>query len=209
MEQCAEPTPVEVAAVTLDGPLRPEDVAAYLDGRLSGEELERVESVLAESPEARRELVEASRLLATLPVRRSSLRRPMLVAGAAAAAVLALVAIPTILQDRGTERVSAERPARSDDVTGIRKVLPEDGAEVGPTGVRFLWGTVLGATYHLTITDTQGRTIWQTSTADTTLILPETVPLLGPTSYYWNVDALAPDGSSTTTGIHELRVRTK
>jgi hypothetical protein len=59
------------------------------------------------------------------------------------------------------------------------------------------------------LTDAQGRTVWQSSTSDTVLILPEAIPLNGPASYYWNVDALAPDGSSTTTGIREIRVRAK
>lgn len=210
MEQRAEATRGEVTAVIPDGPLPPEDVAAYLDGRLSGEELERVESVLAGSAEARAELVEASRLVATIPERQAQPKRQwVLVSAVAAAAVLALVMIPSLSQKPAIQQVATERRAAVDGGARIRTVAPEDGEVVGSAGVRFTWDAVPAATYQLTVTDAQGRTVWQAATTDTTLVLPGIAKLSGPASYYWNVDALASDGSSMTTGVREFKVTTR
>lgn len=210
MEQSTELAEGEVAAVSVDGPLSPEDVAAYLDGRLSGEEVERVESVLAGSAEARAELVEASRLIATIPERQTHPNRQWIVVSAVAvAAVLAVVMVPSLSQRPAVEQVATERPAAADAGARIRTVTPEDGAVVGSADVRFAWDAVPLATYQLTVTDARGRTVWQAATTDTTLVLPGTAKLSGPASYYWNVDALAPDGSSMTTGIREFKVTTR
>ncbi len=214
MEQSAEAVQTEVTTVSADGPLPPEDVAAYLDGRLSDEARERVESVLAGSAEARAELVEASRLIATIPVRQTQPKRPwVLVSAVAAAAVLALVMGPSLSQKPATQQIATERRAPVSPGSGIRTLSPEDGALIGWSGaradVRFTWAAVPGATYQLTVTDAEGRTVWQADTTDTTLVLPQTVELSGPASYYWNVDALAPDGSSATTGVREFRVPKK
>ena len=210
MEQSAELAEGEVAAVSVDGPLPPEDMAAYLDGRLSGEELERVESALAGSAEARAELVEASRLIAMIPERQAQPKRQwVLVSAVAAAAVLAVVMVPPLFQKPAIEQVATERRAAADAGAGIRTVAPEDGAVVGSVGVRFAWDAIPAATYQLTVTDAQGRTVWQAATTDTTLVLPGTTKLRGPASYYWNVDALAPDGSSMTTGVREFKILTR
>lgn len=210
MEQSGEPAKGEVTAVSADGPLPPEDVAAYLDGRLSGEELERVESVLAGNAEARAELVEASRLIATIAEGQTHRKRQwVFVSAVAVAAVLAVVMVPSLSQKPAIQQVATERRAAADAGARIRTVAPADGAVVGSAGVRFTWDAVSAATYELTVTDAQGRTIWQAATTDTTLVLPGTAKLSGPASYYWNVDALAPDGSSMTTGVREFKVDTR
>ena len=119
--------------------------------------------------------------------------------------MLAVVLVPSLSRKLPNEQVVTERRA-PDDGMRIRAMTPEDGMLVRSTDVRFVWGAVPAATYELTLTDAEGRTVWHAATTDTTLILPRTARLSGPASYYWNVDALAPDGSSLTTGIREFKV---
>jgi len=210
MEQSAELAPHEFRDVSLSGPLSPEELAAYLDGRLSGKELERVEVMLASSAEARAELMDVSRLVATIPERRKPVgRRWMFVSALAAAAVLAIVLVPSLTRTPSPPRVATERRVIDDEGSRIRVISPPEGPSVSAGDVRFVWDGVAGASYQFTLTDVDGRVVWQSSTDDTTLVLPGSVKLGAQRSYYWNVDALAANGSSVTTGVRELKVSAK
>ena len=213
MEQISVTQCDDSAAVNPDAPLPPEDIAAYLDGRLTGSDLQRVEAALARNPEARAELVDASRLVSSLPPAQRRARKQWVwasgSAAAAAAAVLLAVAVPSLTRGPATTPVKTERRATLPTGAALRTIGPADGALVAQADVQFGWTSLAGATYQLTVTDAEGATIWKKSTADTTATLPDSVTLVATRSYYWNVDALAPDGSSATTGIHEPKVADK
>jgi hypothetical protein len=190
--------------------LSAEELAAYIDGTLDKIERERVESVLASSPAARAELIEASRLVVTMPTKARSARRPWIVASVASAAAAVLLAIaPTLSRKQEIIPVWTERRVPVDDAAKISVIAPEEGAIVDASATRFSWHSVTGATYQLTVTDADGRAVWQNTTADTTLSLPPDVKLDASETYYWNVDALAADGSSTTTGVRSFKPAVK
>jgi hypothetical protein len=185
--------------------LSAEDIAAYLDGRLAPEDRARVEAVLAANPEARAELVEASRLIETMPDARKHTKRPWVLVSVAAAAAVFLFGIgPSLLRKPTTLPVATERQTTTTDNQEIRVVSPSEGAEVKPSQSRFTWNSVDGATYQITITDAEGRAVWQSTTSDTTASIPAGIKLREHATYYWNVDALAANGTSTTTGVHSF-----
>lgn len=190
--------------------LSAEDVAAYIDGRLSGADLERVEAFLAANPDARAELVEASRLVATVPQRKPQSRRTWVVGSAVVAAAAAiLIVLPLVSRRSQSLPVETERRSTADETARLRAVAPADAAPVSVDDARFVWNSVAGAQYKFTLTDANGAVVWETSTTDTVAVLPKDKRLSASNSYYWNVDALAEDGSSVTTGVRELRAVAK
>lgn len=185
------------------------DIAAYIDGRLSGADLERVEAFLAANPDARAELVEASRLVATVPQKKPQSRRAWLVGSTLAAAAALLVVVPLVNRQSQSLPVQTERRSTTDETGRLRAITPAEGAPVSMSDARFIWNSVPGAQYRFTLTDANGSVVWETSTADTVALLPKDKTLSASNSYYWNVDALAEDGSSVTTGVRELRAVVK
>jgi hypothetical protein len=85
-------------------------------------------------------------------------------------------------------------------------LAPAEGATVPGTAPLFVWSSVDGAAYRLTLTDERGDVVWTTERPDTTVAPPPSVRLLSGRTYYWSVDALLRDGRSTTTGFHGFRV---
>ena len=200
----------ELNAVSANGPLSPEDLAAYLDGRLNGQELERGESVLAGSPSAREELVDVSRMISTIPEPKPvSRRRWILPSLAAAAAAVVLVTVPSLSRKPVESKVESERRAVPDDDIRLRTLAPSDGATLNENLPMFLWNSLPGATYRLTVTTAEGETVWQTSTGDTAVSLPASTRISRGASYYWSVDALREDGSSATSGVREFKLPAK
>ena len=199
----------ELNAVSANGPLSPEDLAAYLDGRLNGQELERVESVLADSPSAREELVDVSRMISTIPERKPVLRRRWMLPSLAAAAAVVLVTVPSLSRKPVERKVESDRRAVPDDDIRLRTLAPSDGATLNEDLPMFLWSALPGATYRLTVTTAEGETVWQTSTGDTAVSLPASTRISRGASYYWSVDALREDGSSATSGVLEFKLTAK
>jgi hypothetical protein len=190
--------------------LSAEDVAAYIDGRLSGEDLERVETFLAANPAARAELVEASRLVATVPQGKPQSKRAWVVGSTLVAAAAALlIVVPLVNRQSQSPPVQTERRSATDETARLRAIAPADGAPLSVSDARFIWNSVPGAQYRFTLTDANGSVVWETSTTDTVALLPKEKTLNASNSYYWNVDALAEDGSSVTTGVRELKVVVK
>lgn len=184
-------------------PLSPEQVAAFLDGKLEGAELEQVESQLAANPAARQELIKSARIIATTPshgVKKWPRFYPLI--GLAAAAAIAIVVIRPDKTSISTTPVSTERRSIADEPDRILLVSPANSQRVTKRDEPFTWRAVPGATYRVVISDASGNTAFQTDTNDTTLIIPPSVRDDG--IYYWRVDALAPDGTSLTSGIHDF-----
>jgi hypothetical protein len=192
-------------AVIENDPLTPHEIAAFLEGRLEGDELSRVESYLADHPSARQEIIKASRIIQSAPerqVRRSRRFYPLI--GLAAAAAIALVFIRPGDMNQVQGPISTERRGVTDGPDQVVLVSPLDAGEIKDRALPLTWHSVSGATYTIVITDASGNVIVQTSTSDTSLVLPENVKADG--SYYWRVDANSPDGSSSTSGYHEFRL---
>lgn len=183
--------------------LSDELVTAWLDGELDVESRARVAAHLADCDRCREEIVAVRQLLVQqsateLPVQR---RRPIryLVGAAAAAAAVWFLLVPSV---RGPE--SRQRDGTNPDagaVPAVRVVAP--GGEVERAdGTTFTWRAVgRDAQYTLTLTDAAGALLWQISTPDTAIVLPDHVQLAADRAYFWTVDALLADGDAATSGL--------
>lgn len=194
-------------AVNEDDPLSEGEVAAYLDGRLEGAELARVEAHLADDPSARQEIIKAGRIIASAP-RRAEVRFRWLpaTAGLAAIAALALIAVKPLSNGRDAAAISSERRGSADQFEKINLITPTDGEHVGVAERSFVWRPIEGATYMLVISDRTGLTLLSMSTTDTLVEVSASLFKAGGGTYYWTVDALGPDGSSVTSGVREFVV---
>ena len=188
--------------------LTDDDIAAYLDRRLAGDDQDRIEEHLAWCSECRVQLTTVSAILR----RRPAARRRWVALGpaaAAAAAIILLVAIP----DRAP--VETGSPAHRDAPTAIAAPIP-----IGPEGIVqvaevFVWHRLERADrYRVTLFEISGGVLWRTETADTVAVLADTVGLSSGATYLWRVDArvgidrwvetelqqfsLEPDGNSPT-----------
>ena len=193
------------ATVLDEDGLTPHELAAFLDGRLAGEELARVESYLADHPSARQELIKASRITQSAPAREVKQPRRFypLIGLVAAAAIVLVLARPNEVNPVRSP-VSTERRGIGDEPEQIVVVSPMDAGEVKDRSQPLTWHALQGATYRVFIADASGNSVFMTSTSDTSLVLPETVR--AGATYYWSVDARTPDGSSSTSGYHEFRL---
>jgi mRNA-degrading endonuclease toxin of MazEF toxin-antitoxin module len=183
-----------------------EEVAAYLDNTLSDEECARVKAHLADCDICRREVVSVSKLLDHAP---RSRRRLIALSSVAAAAALAFLLVRPSPDSGLPGRVPVrgrDTPLAAEGVIGVRAISPI-GRESNSAAALFIWHpSGPGATYRLTLTDDRGGKVWVGSTSDTTLAIPKHAALLPNRSYHWYVDALLPDGSSTTTGVTSFQV---
>ncbi|HMA20168.1 MAG TPA: hypothetical protein VKO87_05165 [Gemmatimonadaceae bacterium] len=183
------------------------EIAAFLDGKLEGAELSRVQALLAADPDARQELIKASRIVASAPSARQS-KRSWIPAFAtlAAAAAIAIVFIPARNINRDAAPISAERRAPAEEAPKIQVVVPAEGSSVRNDEHPFRWRGVDGATYRVIVSDVSGNTVLQKNTTDTVLAIPESLLRNEGATYYFAVYALLPDGSSLGSGAHEFVV---
>lgn len=178
-------------------------VTAWLDGELADEERARVTGHLADCDRCREEIVAVRQLLAQqpatgLPVRRRRTIRYFVGTAAAAAAVWFLL-VPSV---RGPD--SRLRDGTSADAGAVPEVMVVapvgDGARAD--GTSFTWRAMgRDAQYTLTLTDAAGALLWQISTPDTAIVLPDHVRLEADRAYFWTVDALLADGDAATSGM--------
>jgi hypothetical protein len=153
---------------------------------------------LAGCPLCRAHLVELHALLADGAVARELARlaprdratdrrrtRWTIVAGAAAAAVLALVFVPPLVRNAGVD------PLR--DHPGVeRGAVPLLVSPRGEVTARpeFRWSPVPEATqYRITVFDVEGGLVWSVETADSSAALPPDAAMTPGTSYWWRVEA--------------------
>jgi anti-sigma factor RsiW len=159
--------------------LTADDAAAYVDGRLAAAERAAIDSHLAQCAECRLEIVEVTRLVRAAPQR----RRWIMLAPLAAAAVLVLFISPRRTDDSAP---LLREPA----VTTT--VAPTLSIPRGPVAVlrAMTWSSVPHADqYRVTLFDRDGSVAWRTQSADTTVLLPDTVRITRGVPYYWKVDA--------------------
>jgi hypothetical protein len=204
MEQLLPGAEQPVSAVMMpEEDISPEEMAAFIDDRLSGEERASVEARLARSPDLRAELIAATRIAAAVEAstpRRSSAWKATGLLAAAVAAVVIVAVIPNANRGYRPSAAPAERRVEAEDGGRVDLLAPVDAGAVPFASANFMWRSEGDASYRVTITDDTGATIWTTLTTDTTAALPASVRLRAGNHYYWYVDALRIDGSSITSG---------
>lgn len=182
------------------------EVAAFIDGTLADGDRERVETYFADNPSSRRELIQASKIVSTLPAERGRDTRWAQISGLVAAAAVAVILLrPGGLPPKPVSSPSGQRGVL-EETQSVTVVAP--GAELTAGGARraFVWRSIEGATYRLVVSDAAGKTILRQNTSDTTVSVPASFDVLGAGTYYWTVDASAPDGSSITSGVREFTI---
>ena len=166
-----------------DQHLRAEEIAAYVDGGVTGDARSAIEAHLAACAECRAEAVEVLRVVHSLPHARGVPRRIWIPAAAAAALAL-LWAGPQVLRDP---------PAfehREEAVTTT--VAPRPVAPVGAvdSARALVWSSVPQASgYRVRLFDADGTVIWEREAGDTVAVLPDSLRFRARLPYYWKVEA--------------------
>lgn len=185
-----------------------EELAAYLEARLSDGERARVEGHLAVCDECRAEAVGSFRSLR----KERPARPPWTRMALAAAALIVLLLGGDALLELG--RPDAPAPFRAppgagefEQVATLEALSPRDGGELAGGAVLFVWRPgPAGSFYRLTLTDAVGDVLWRTSTTDTTSAPEGEVVLRPGGTYFWIVDALLAGGRTATTGARSFTV---
>jgi hypothetical protein len=183
-----------------------EQVAAFLDGRLTTNERAQVLTHFVTCPECRREMTVANKLLGA---RRDVRRGPLIGLATILAAALAFVVVRPISHDAarpGPAVRSSDQPSQPDRIAGLTILAPANEAVVDSTAA-FQWRSGgPDATYRVTVQDRSGAVVWDTTLADTALALPRRV-VLAKGQYFWSLDAQLADGGSAKAGAHRFTVR--
>jgi len=192
--------------------LRDDVLAAYLDRALSTSARAAADTHLADCASCREELVALSTLARSTTRRRRALRfaGPMAAVAAGVLIVMFSPQSPTTRSDPPSTRVRERTGVGAPGSRTLVAVAPVDGDMVRPESARrtqFIWKRdTPDAGYRFTITDEGGSVRWSIDTGDTTVTLPDSVPLLRGQTYYWYIDALGGDGGTRTSGPRRLRV---
>lgn len=180
--------------------LSAEEIAAYIDHKLSLDDTARAESHLADCHECRREVAASAGLVSAAPTT-GARRRIGRIAGVAAAAAILLAVLFTRPQ---RPDVAVERRSGADEASRVHAISPRGGSTVDAESVAFVWRRDDDASYQLTVVDSSGAVVWVTTTGDTTVRLPRTVGLTPGKRYFWYVDALRANGFSVSSGPVEF-----
>lgn len=181
--------------------LTAEDVAAFLDRRMTAAEWRDAEEHLTGCRQCRAEVAAVRRLIRGQSVVR---RIPLVPAVLAAAAAIAFAMFTIARPDRelSDNRV---RVVPDESLTRITAVTPADGDTIPPGRPTLVWSSINGEpTYRFTVTDASGQPLWTNTTTDTLLALPPQVVLQARSTYFWYVDALRADGRAASTGVRRF-----
>jgi len=175
------------------------EIAAYVDRGLDGRKRDEIEDHLVRCAECRESVIRTQDIVDRTRRSRRLLRTAAVVLAAAA---IALVAVPSLRRSSIEKRDAL----RSDD-NGTSMVAYGPIGELKSVPSRFTWSTVAGAiSYRRTLTTHAGAAVWSTSVADTTIVLPASTSLVRGGRYLWVVDAVASDGTTRSTGLHEFGI---
>jgi hypothetical protein len=178
--------------------LAPEEMLAVLQGTAAPADRERVLSVIATHPACKEEfdLLRAVVLAGAAP-RRSVFRAPW----ALAAMLVVGLWLGALVLLRGPNPA----PAYRGDGDSLILVAPVGVMAEGD--VALTWRPVHEAwVYEVTVVSEGDATRWRGSTADTTLVLPDSLLRAG-TGFRWWVAARLPDGRSLRSGSAAVRWR--
>jgi anti-sigma factor RsiW len=184
-----------------------EQLAAFLDGRLTTDERGRALAHFAACSACRREMSATRRLLAPKRAYRRFTTVALMTALAAALAVVMVTrTAPEDIDDESTVR-SGERAVQPDRLPRVIVVSPAERAVVDSALV-FRWRPAgAEATYRVVLQDAAGAVKWETTTGDTTAALPGAIILASGAQYFWSVDAQLADGGSANGGSHRFTAR--
>lgn len=179
------------------------ELAAYLDRGLSQSDRDRIETHLASCGECRAHVVASQK---TLDEQKRLPRSRAMWGALAAAALLFVLLVKPQISLRDTRQGSDIRVRG--ETQSSRVVTYGPRGEVSAAGLRFVWGSAgAEAVYKFSATARDGSELWSISTRDTSVALPGSVTLRAGDRYFWQVDALRPDGSTLSTGLEEFVVR--
>ena len=168
---------------SFDRHLEPDEIAAYVDNAIRGDERASIQAHLAACAECRAEVVDVSQILRTAPVSRGVSRRIWV--PAAAAAMFALIWLgPRALREQG-------EPEHRDEAVTMT-VAPRPLAPLGAvdTVSVLAWSSVAYAnSYRIRLFDADGTVIWEREAPDTVAAIPDSVALRSQALYYWRVEA--------------------
>jgi anti-sigma factor RsiW len=163
---------------TTDSHIQLEELVGYVRGRLDRGAHARVEQHLAECAGCRDEVGDVVRLSRPSP---SRTWRPVISAAAAAAIVLVVVwagmrpdGQPADTRDQGVAAIAAPTPLAP---TGP---VPED--------VEFRWRAAGGPRFRVVLFDSVGSVLFEQTTADDRVALPDSVALVPGVLYLWKVE---------------------
>lgn len=203
----ALPRPVLVVPMTRIEHLDAALVAAYLENACGVEERRRVEEHLADCAECTAELVGLDDTIRALSTRRRGRVAIPLVALGAAAGIGALIVLrpsdgPAPLPSEAPPIVQRSLP---DIRSSIEILEPAPGAIVEEGEVVLRWAPIeVEARYLVTLTTSDGDSVWALLTPDAAAAIP--VPLDPGGEYLWYVDALLPGGNTASSGVHHFQV---
>ena len=173
-------------------------VAAYLDQRLPPAERTRLVRHLIVCDECRLEVSETQALLAQRGHRRWFAAAGLI----AAAAVLVLILRPIVAPSEPPSELAIRDGGSNSTLTAYGPV-----GEVRGDSLRLLWAAAPGATvYRVTVSAPGGLAVWSGSTADTSVILPDSARLETGLVYYWVADALLANGTTRSTGLRGFEI---
>ena len=180
------------------------EIAAYVDGAISGDRYAAIQTHLATCAECRAEVFDVSRIVRSSPSAHSATRpwaRRIWISMAAAAAVVVLLAKPWAPSHETAPVHRGETQAAA-----APRALAPTGQVEGVT--TFVWSSVpQTGNYHVRLFDSQGTVLWETSTADTLAKLPRSVLLRPGRSYYWKVVARTGFDRETASELTEFFTR--
>ncbi len=187
------------------------EMAALIEGRSSGRSsgrsIPQLQAHLSDCDECRLLMVESSRAVdaAVTTGRRSYWAWTTGISAIAALLLFAFLPRPQLQFREPHQPSGIERREGSAAANVVRILLPDENSAIPPRQIRFLWHREDKASYRLTVVDRTGDLVWQATTSDSSLILPDSAALKPGTTFYWYVDALRLDGSSITSGRQSFR----
>jgi anti-sigma factor ChrR (cupin superfamily) len=164
---------------TTDMHLKLEELVGYVRGRLDPAVHARVEEHLAGCAGCREEVGDVVQLSRRAPSRTGA---SMLPAAAAAATILVLLWTG--------RKPSDSQPAetREQVVAAIAAPTPLAPAGAVPEGVEFRWRAAGGPRFRVVLFDSAGSVLFEQTTADDRIGLPDSVALLPGGLYLWKVE---------------------
>lgn len=180
------------------------DIAALIDSSLAPDARAAAELHLSGCSKCCEELASCLRLATAAPSR-PSMRMHWPLLGTIAAAIL-IVAVLRPRHDRVTPAVSRERasaPIAGSPVIGASREATFDRPDV-----RLTWQRDPAAIgYHVVVTDSAGAPVWRSDDlTDTSVAPPSSARLDAGARYFWRVDALHADGSSSQSATAAFRI---
>jgi anti-sigma factor RsiW len=160
----------------MDSHLQLEELAGYVRGRLDSAGHARVERHLADCASCRSEVgdvVHLSRRTAARPW------RPLVPAAAAAAILLALV---------WTGRSDRPAETREQPVAAVQAPTPLEPVGAATGGVEFRWKPAGGPRFRVVLFDSTGSALFEQTTTDAKLGLPDSIALFPGRLYLWKVE---------------------